>query len=37
MANKNPAINKVHGILGIIFGAIPIILWIFGMARGGRF
>ena len=37
MANKNPAINKVHGILAICFGAIPIILWFFGLARGGRF
>lgn len=37
MANRNPAISKVHGILGICFGAIPIILWIFGLARGSRF
>lgn len=37
MANRNPAVNKVHGILGICFGAIPIILWLFGMSRNGRF
>ena len=38
-ANRNPAMNKVHGILGIIFGAIPIILWLIGMANnsGRRF
>lgn len=37
MASKNPAINKVHGILGICFGAIPIILWLIGLTRGSRF
>lgn len=37
MANKNPAVSKVHGILAICFGAIPIILWFFGMTRSGRF
>lgn len=36
MANRNPMMNKVHGILGIIFGAIPIILWFLGLARGRR-
>jgi hypothetical protein len=36
MAGKNPAMNKVHGILGIILGAIPIILWLFGIANGSR-
>jgi hypothetical protein len=35
-SSKNPAMNKVHGILGICFGAIPIILWLFGMANGSR-
>jgi hypothetical protein len=35
-SGKNPAMNKVHGILGICFGAIPIILWLFGMANGSR-
>lgn len=37
MANRNPMMNKVHGILGIVFGAIPIILWFLGLARGRRF
>ncbi len=37
MANRNPMMNRVHGILGIIFGAIPIILWFLGLARGRRF
>lgn len=37
MANRNPMMNKVHGILGIIFGAIPLILWVLGLARGRRF
>ena len=36
MANKNPMMNKVHGILGIVFGAIPILLWFLGFAKGGR-
>jgi hypothetical protein len=36
MTSKNPAMNKVHGILGICFGAIPIILWFLGMANGRR-
>jgi hypothetical protein len=35
-ASRNPAASKVHGILGIIFGAIPIILWLIGMANSGR-
>ena len=35
-ANRNPAMSKVHGILGIIFGAIPIILWLIGIANSGR-
>jgi hypothetical protein len=35
-ASRNPGASKVHGILGIIFGAIPIILWLIGMANGGR-
>jgi hypothetical protein len=33
-ASRNPAMNKVHGILGIIFGAIPLILWLFGLVSG---
>ncbi|HKR01341.1 MAG TPA: hypothetical protein VJT09_11755 [Pyrinomonadaceae bacterium] len=37
MANRNPAISKVHGILAICFGAIPIILWFLGMANARRF
>jgi hypothetical protein len=37
MASKNPAVNKVHGILGICFGAIPIVLWLIGLTRGSRF
>jgi hypothetical protein len=36
MSSKNPAMNKVHGILGICFGAIPIILWLLGVANGSR-
>jgi hypothetical protein len=36
MANRNPMMNKVHGILGIVFGAIPIILWFLGLANGRR-
>lgn len=35
-ANRNPGASKVHGILGIIFGAIPIILWLVGIANSGR-
>jgi hypothetical protein len=37
MANRNPMMNKVHGILGIVFGAIPILLWLLGLANGRRF
>jgi hypothetical protein len=37
MANRNPAMNKVHGILAICFGAIPIILWFLGLANARRF
>lgn len=36
MAGKNPAMNKVHGIVAIILGAIPIIFWIIGMANYSR-
>jgi hypothetical protein len=36
MASKNPSMNKVHGILAICFGAIPILLWFLGIANGGR-
>jgi hypothetical protein len=36
MSSKNPAMNKVHGILGICLGAIPILLWFFGLANGSR-
>jgi hypothetical protein len=36
MANRNPLMNKVHGILGIVFGAIPILLWFLGLANGRR-
>jgi hypothetical protein len=36
MAGKNPAMSKVHGILAICFGAIPIILWFFGLANNAR-
>jgi hypothetical protein len=36
MASKNPAMSKVHGILAICFGAIPVILWLFGLANGSR-
>jgi hypothetical protein len=36
MANRNPMMNKVHGILGIVFGAIPILLWLLGLANGRR-
>jgi hypothetical protein len=33
MAGKNPAMSKVHGIVAIVLGAIPIIFWIIGMAN----
>ncbi len=36
MANRNPMMNKVHGILGIVFGAIPILLWLFGVTNARR-
>ena len=36
MSSRNPAINKVHGILGICFGAVPLILWLFGLANTRR-
>ena len=36
MASKNPSMSKVHGILAICFGAIPVILWLFGLANGSR-
>lgn len=32
-SSRNPAMSKVHGILALIFGAIPIILWLIGMAN----
>lgn len=35
MVGKNPALNKVHGIIGIVLGAIPLILWLIGLARRG--
>jgi hypothetical protein len=37
MAGKNPAISKVHGILALVLGAIPIIFWLIGMANYGRY
>jgi hypothetical protein len=37
MAGKNPAINKVHGIIGLILGIIPIIFWIIGLANSPRY
>jgi len=36
MASRNPAMSKVHGILAICFGAIPIILWFLGLVNGRR-
>lgn len=36
MANRNPMMSKVHGILGICFGAIPILLWFLGLANARR-
>jgi hypothetical protein len=33
MANKNPALSKAQGIIGLVCGAIPIILWIIGAAK----
>src|SRR5947209_5428823 len=37
-ANKNPAINRVHGILGVCFGGLTLLIWLFGLARSrGRF
>jgi hypothetical protein len=37
MAGKNPAMSKVHGILGLILGIIPIIFWIIGLANSSRY
>jgi hypothetical protein len=36
MASRNPMMNRVHGILAIVFGAIPILLWVLGLANGRR-
>jgi hypothetical protein len=36
-ANKNPAINRVHGILGLCFGGLTLLIWLFGLASRGRF
>ena len=37
-SSRNPAMNKVHGILALVFGTIPIIIWLIGMANSrGRF
>lgn len=35
-SGRNPAMSKVHGILGICFGAIPVLLWFLGLANGSR-
>ena len=32
MAGKNPAVNKAHGIIGLVLGIIPTIFWIFSAA-----
>jgi len=38
MAGKNPAINKAHGIIGLVLGIIPILFWIIGLANSsGRY
>lgn len=33
MSGKNPAMSKAHGIIGLVLGALPIILWIVGLAN----
>ena len=35
-ASRTPGASKVHGVLGIIFGAIPLIFWMIGIVNGGR-
>jgi hypothetical protein len=35
MAGKNPALSKAQGVIGLILGAIPLILWLIGLARRG--
>lgn len=32
-ANKNPAINRIHGILGLCFGGLTLLIWLSGLAR----
>ncbi|HKC65701.1 MAG TPA: hypothetical protein VKB86_18815 [Pyrinomonadaceae bacterium] len=32
-ASKNPAINKVHGIIGASLGGLTLLVWLIGLAR----
>src|SRR5205085_7513047 len=32
-ANKNPAINKVHGIIAASLGGLTLLIWLIGLAR----
>ena len=36
MASKQPGASKVKGIIGICLGALPILLWLIGLANSGR-
>jgi hypothetical protein len=36
MASKNPSMSKVHGVLAICFGAIPLLLAFVGLLNGSR-
>jgi hypothetical protein len=36
MASKHPGASKVKGIIGLCLGALPILLWLIGLANMGR-
>ncbi|PYS47135.1 MAG: hypothetical protein DMF68_16825 [Acidobacteria bacterium] len=36
-ASKNPAINKIHGIIGACLGGLTLLIWLIGLARMRRF
>ncbi|MDQ3817877.1 MAG: hypothetical protein M3362_09315 [Acidobacteriota bacterium] len=36
-AGKNPALNKVHGIIGASLGGLTLLIWLIGLARARRF
>jgi tellurite resistance protein TehA-like permease len=35
-AGKNPGASKVKGIVGLCLGALPVLVWLIGIARLGR-